>query len=169
MYNKWAKYTHRGITLLCDASPLKKKSQLYALGKEIHVRGIPDPFDMSRGKRKFRDRFETYGEKLARNREENADILLDHEGRGPTIDKNGKVVKVICDATNLMSDERSDYLIACCDQWDLPEMARQRAMLNGNPVGEKIYQQWEKSKDVYFLRRNYMLLYCSIYGYETPD
>ena len=24
MYNKWAKYTHKGITLLCDASPLKK-------------------------------------------------------------------------------------------------------------------------------------------------
>ena len=25
MYNKWAKYTHKGITLLCDASPLAKK------------------------------------------------------------------------------------------------------------------------------------------------
>ena len=140
---------------LCMSFAQDMYSQLYALGKEIHVRGIPDPFDMSRGKRRFRDRFETYGEKLARNREENSDILLDHEGRGPDRDKNGKVVKIICDSTNLMSNERSDYLSARCDQWDLPEMASQRALLKGNPVGEKIYQQWEKSKDVFFLRRNY--------------
>ena len=28
MYNKWAKYTRKGITLLCDASPLKKEKKL---------------------------------------------------------------------------------------------------------------------------------------------
>ena len=44
---------------LCMSFAQDMYSQLYALGKEIHVRGIPDPFDMSRGKRRFRDRFET--------------------------------------------------------------------------------------------------------------
>ena len=35
---------------LCMSFAQDMHSQLYALGKEIHVRGIPDPFDMSRGK-----------------------------------------------------------------------------------------------------------------------
>ena len=35
MYNKWAKYTHKGITQQCDASPLKKMA---ATGKGTNKR-----------------------------------------------------------------------------------------------------------------------------------
>ena len=38
---------------LCMSFAQEMYSQVYALGKEIHVRGIPDPFQMRRSKRKF--------------------------------------------------------------------------------------------------------------------
>ena len=37
---------------LCLSFAQEMYSQLYALGREIHVRGIPDPFQMRRSKRK---------------------------------------------------------------------------------------------------------------------
>ena len=49
---------------LCLSFAQEMYSQLYALGKEIHVRGIPDPFQMRRSKRKFGDAPETYSEML---------------------------------------------------------------------------------------------------------
>ena len=38
MYNKWAKYTHKGITLLCDASPLEKKKKDFQWKQNHHFR-----------------------------------------------------------------------------------------------------------------------------------
>ena len=37
MYNKWAKYTHKGITLLCDASHLKKKTEEMEAGYDTVI------------------------------------------------------------------------------------------------------------------------------------
>ena len=62
---------------LCMSFAQQMYSQVYALGKEIHVRGIPDPFQMRRSKRKFGKEPETYSETLRRWKEENYDLLLD--------------------------------------------------------------------------------------------
>ena len=51
---------------LCMSFAQQMYGQIYALGKEIHVRGIPDPFQMRRSKRKFGDEPETYSETLRR-------------------------------------------------------------------------------------------------------
>ena len=50
---------------LCMSFAQEMYSQVYALGKEIHVRGIPDPFQMRRSKRKFGVEPETYSESVS--------------------------------------------------------------------------------------------------------
>ena len=62
---------------LCMSFAQEMYGQVYALGKEIHVRGIPDPFQMQRSKRKFGADPETYSESLKRWKEEHYDLLLD--------------------------------------------------------------------------------------------
>ena len=49
---------------LCMSFAQEMYGQVYALGKEIHVRGIPDPFQMRRLKRKFGKDPKTYSETL---------------------------------------------------------------------------------------------------------
>ena len=103
---------------LCMSFAQEMYSQVYALGKEIHVRGIPDPFQMRRSKRKFGEEPETYSESLRRRKEENYDILLDGS-RSETLKTTAGVKKEICNETNIVSEERSDYLQVRCGMWDL--------------------------------------------------
>ena len=64
---------------------------------------------MRQSKRKFGDAPETYSEMLRRRKEDNYDILLD--GLKANILKSAADAKVVvCNSTNLMSEERSDYL-----------------------------------------------------------
>ena len=79
---------------LCMSFAQEMYSQLYALGKEIHVRGIPDPFQMRRSKRKFGDAPETYSEMLRRRKEENYDLLL--EGSKAKILKSAAMLRWLC-------------------------------------------------------------------------
>ena len=128
---------------LCMLFAQEMYSQLYALGKEIHVRGIPDPFQMRRSKRKFGDAPETYSEMLRRRKEENYDLLL--EGSKAKILKSAADAKVVvCNSTNLLSEERSDYLQVWCGKWDLPEMADKAHALQHTPVGLKHLNTGEK-------------------------
>ena len=127
--------------------------QIYALGKEIHVRGIPDPFQMRRSKRKFGEEPETYSETLRRLKEESYDVLLE-SSRANILKTANPVKKAICNESNLMSDERSDYLQVRCGDWRMPELAERAFELQYTPAGMKIYDHWRKTHDVYYLRRN---------------
>ena len=98
---------------LCMSFAQQMYSQVYALGKEIHVRGIPDPFQMRRSKRKFGEEPETYSETLRRRKEENYDLLLDG-ARANILKTAAKAKENVCNETNLLSDERSDYLQVRC-------------------------------------------------------
>ena len=98
---------------LCMSFAQQMYSQIYALGKEIHVRGIPDPFQMRRSKRKFGEEPETYSETLRRLKEENYDVLLE-SSRANILKSAATVKKTICNESNLMSDERGDYLQVRC-------------------------------------------------------
>ena len=139
---------------LCLSFAQEMYSQLYALGKEIHVRGIPDPFQMRRSKRKFGDVPETYSEMLRRRKEENYDLLLD--GSRANVLKTAAAAKVVvCNLTNLLSNERSDYLQVRCGKWYLPELADKAHALQYTPVGLKIFEHWQETGNVYYLRRNY--------------
>ena len=99
---------------LCMSFAQQMYGQIYALGKEIHVRGIPDPFQMRRSKRKFGEEPETYSETLRRLKEENYDVLLE-SSRASILKTVETTKKTVCNESNLMSDERSDYLqVRCC-------------------------------------------------------
>ena len=139
---------------LCMYFAQEMYSQVYALGKEIHVRGIPDPFQMRRLKRKFGVEPETYSESLRRRKEENYDILLDGS-RSEALKTAAGVKKEICNETNIVSEERSDYLQVRCGIWWMPELAEKAHELRYTPAGVKIYEHWWRTKDVYYLRRNY--------------
>ena len=76
-------------------------SQVYALGKEIHVRGIPDPFQMWRSKRKFGEEPETYSETLRRRKEENYDLLLDG-ARANILKTAAKAKEEVCNETKFI-------------------------------------------------------------------
>ena len=65
------------------------------------------------------------------------------------------VKKVICNETNIESEERSDYLQVRCGVWWMPELAEKAHELRFTPAGVKIYEHWWRTKDVYYLRRNY--------------
>ena len=56
---------------------------------------------------------------------------------------------------NLLSEERSDYLQVRCGKWYLPELADKAHALQYTPVGVKIFEHWQRTGDVYYLRRNY--------------
>ena len=112
-------------------------SQVYALGKEIHVRGIPDPFQMRRSKRKFGEEPETYSETLRRRKEENYDLLLDGS-RAKVLKTTAGAKKEICNETNIVSEERSDYLQVRCGIWWMPELAEKAHELQYTPAGVKI-------------------------------
>ena len=127
--------------------------QIYALGKEIHVRGIPDPFQMRRSKRKFGEEPETYSETLRRLKEENYDILLE-SSRANIVKTANPVKKTVCNESNLISEERSDYLQVRCGDWSMPELDERAIELQHTPAGMKIYDHWQKTHDVYYLRRN---------------
>ena len=102
------------------------------------MRGIPDPFQMRRSKKKFGVAPETYSEMLRRRKEENYDILL--EGSKANILKSAADAKVVvCNSTNLLSEKRSDYLQVRCGKWDLPEMADKARALQYTPVGLKLF------------------------------
>ena len=62
---------------------------------------------------------------------------------------------VVCNSTNLLSDERSDYLQVRCGKWYLPELADKAHALQYTPVGLKFFEHWQETGDVYYLRRNY--------------
>ena len=135
---------------LCMSFAQQMYSQVYALGKEIHVRGIPDPFQMRRSKRRFGDEPETYSETLRRRKEENYDLLLD--GSKAKILKNvAKAKEEVCNETNLVSDERSDYLQVRCGEWVMPELTERAIELQHTPAGMKIYDHWLRTHDVYYL------------------
>ena len=126
-------------------------SQVYALGKEIHVRGIPDPFQMRRSKRKFGEEPETYSESLRRREEENYDILLDGS-KSEALKTAEGVKKVICNETNIESEERSDYLQVRCGVWWMPELAEKAHELRFTPARVKIYEHWWQTKDVFLFK-----------------
>ena len=65
------------------------------------------------------------------------------------------VRKEVCDETDIVSEERSDYLQVRCEVWWMPELEERAFELRFTPAGAKIYKHWEKTKDVYYLRRNY--------------
>ena len=90
---------------LCMSFAQEMYSQVYALGKEIHVRGIPDPFQMRRSKRKFGAEPETYSESLRRREEENYDLLLDGTRSEELSDAEG-AKREICNETDIVSEER---------------------------------------------------------------
>ena len=91
---------------------------------------------------------------LRRRKEENYDLLL--EGSKAKILKSAADAKVVvCNSTNLLSEERSDYLQVRCGKWDLPEMADKAHALQYTPVGLKFFEHWQETGDVYYLRRNY--------------
>ena len=107
---------------LCMSFAQEMYGQVYALGKEIHVRGIPDPFQMRRSKRKFGEEPETYSESLQRWEKEHYDILIDGaRSEGETAEG---VKKVICNETNIELEERSDYLQVRCGVWWCCELSR---------------------------------------------
>jgi len=137
---------------LCMSFAKEMYSQLYALGKEVHVKGIPDPFQMQRKKRRFGDGRESYGERLRRLHEENYSILLDGPKRNRTV--NGVAYPEFCGMADLKSEERSDYLQVRCDYWFLPELVVKKDALQYTPEGLKIFQHWQETHDVYYLRRN---------------
>ena len=62
---------------------------------------------------------------------------------------------MICNETNVESEERSDYLQVRCGVWWMPELAEKAHELRFTPAGVKIYEHWWRTKDVYYLRRNY--------------
>ena len=84
---------------LCMSFAQEMYGQVYALGKEIHVRGIPDPFQMRRSKRKFGVDPETYSESLKRWKEERYDLLLDGVRSEENSNKKSGG-KVVCDAVS---------------------------------------------------------------------
>ena len=137
---------------LCMSFAQQMYSQIYALGKEIHVRGIPDPFQMRRSKRKFGEEPETYSETMRRRKEENYDLLLDGS-RAKILKNAAKAKENVCNETNLLSEERSDYLQVRCVWW-MPELAEKAYELQYTPAGVKIYEHWRRTNDVYYLRRN---------------
>ena len=124
------------------------------MGSEMCIRDSPDPFQMRRSKRKFGVDPETYSESLQRWKEENYDLLLDGVRSEEGSDAEG-VRKEVCDETDIVSEERSDYLQVRCEIWWMPELAEKAHELRYTPVGVKIYEHWWKTKDVYYLRRNY--------------
>ena len=144
---------------LCMSFAQEMYGQVYALGKEIHVRGIPDPFQMRRSKRKFGVDPETYSESLKRWKEEHYDLLLDgvrsEEGSGGEDER-----KVVCDESDIISEGRSDYLQVRCEVWWMPDLEERAFELRFTPAGTKIYKHWEKTKDVYY--------FCLLYTSPSP-
>ena len=123
--------------------------QIYALGKEIHVRGIPDPFQMRRSKRKFGEEPETYSETLRRRKEENYDLLLDGS-RAKTLKTAAGAKKEICNETNIVSEERSDYLQVRCRIWWMPELAEKAHELKYTPAARPRLWQIYSRKSLSF-------------------
>ena len=109
---------------------------------------------MRRSKRKFVADPETYSESLKRWKEEHYDLLLDGVRSEEGSDEEG-VRKEVCDQTDIVSEERSDYLQVRCEVWWMPELDERAHELRFTPAGVKIYEHWGKTKDVYYLRRNY--------------
>ena len=66
-----------------------------------------------------------------------------------------KAKEEVCNETNIMSDERSDYLQVRCGIWHMPELAEKAYELQYTPAGVKIYEHWRRTSDVYYLRRNF--------------
>ena len=108
---------------------------------------------MRSSKRKFGEEPETYSETLRRLKEENFDVLLE-SSRANILKTAATVKKTICNESNLMSDERSDYLQVRCGDWMMPELAERAFELQYTPAGMKIYDHWRRTHDVYYLRRN---------------
>ena len=116
---------------LCVSFAKEMYSQLYALGKEIHVKGIPDPFQMQRTRRRFGDEVETYGQRRQRLEKENHDLLLD--GPVANISESGIEWPLVCTMKDLKSEERSDHLQVRCDYWVLPEVRKKLKELQYTP------------------------------------
>ena len=62
---------------------------------------------------------------------------------------------VVCNSSNLLSEERSDYLQVRCGKWYLPEMADKANALQHTPVGLENFEHRQETGDVYYIRRNY--------------
>ena len=109
---------------------------------------------MRRSKRKLGEEPETYSETLRRRKEENYDLLLDGS-KAKILKTAAKAKEDVCNETNLLSDERSDYLQVRCGSWHTPELAEKAYELQYTPAGVKIYEHWRRTNDVYYLRRNF--------------
>ena len=84
---------------------------------------------------------------LRRRKEENYDVLLD--GSRASVLKTAAAAKeTVCNVTNLLSEERSDYLQVRCGKWYLPELADKAHTLQYTLVGVKIFEHWQRTGDV---------------------
>ena len=140
---------------LCETYITRLQNQIYALGSEVRVKGMTDPFNSSRDKRqyqKFRGADETYAELVERVKKEGKDGFV--KKMGLPLSMRDDVGDRFCGFHDLVSDERSDHLKARCQAWWLPEMSEKMPDLRFTPEAVKIFEHFGDTQDVYYLRRN---------------
>ena len=140
---------------LCETYITRLQNQIYALGSEVRVKGMTDPFNSSRDKRqyqKFRGADETYAELVGRVKKEGKDGFV--KKMGLPLSMRDDVGDRFCGFHDLVSDERSDHLKARCQAWWLPEMSEKMPDLRFTPEAVKIFEHFGDTQDVYYLRRN---------------
>ena len=73
------------------------------------------------------------------------DLLLDGVRAGEESDEESDRKKV-CDETDIVSEERSDYLQVRCEVWWMPELDERAHELRFTPAGVKFMSIGEKLK-----------------------
>ena len=125
---------------LCEAYITRLQNQIYALGSEVRVKGMTDPFKSNRDKRqyqKFRGADESYAELVKRVKKEGKDGFV--KKMGLPLSMKDDVGDRFCGFHDLVSDERSDHLFARCQAWWLPEMSSKMSDLRFTPEAVKIF------------------------------
>ena len=140
---------------LCEAYITRLQNQIYALGSEVRVKGMTDPFTSNRDKRQYQKKKgadESYAELVRRVKKEGMEGFL--KKMGLPLSMKADVGDRFCGLHDLVSDERSDHLFARCQAWWLPEMSEKMADLRFTPEAVRIFEHFGETQDVYYLRRN---------------